>query len=172
MKASVILAAVILIGLKTTNGEHVKECSKFCLCTVDHIAICTGRNLNFIPKIPNDVTVFNMTETNLSYIGEFGFANITGNIIKKLVLEKNRIEFIHKFALRKFTFLKTLHISYEIRLDINILKMALTNIAKNHLRYINLLYNKWSILPNDIFANFTSSKIRKIWLAGIDHHFV
>ncbi|XP_076084820.1 toll-like receptor 2 [Mytilus galloprovincialis] len=107
-----------------------------------------------------------MNGTNLTYIDENGFDNLTKIILKRLFLTDNLISYIHPISLAKLKFLAKLYISNEPKLNVDVLKEALSFSAKQKLLRLIFEHNSWSHLPLDMFSNFTTNKVLQLRVTG------
>ncbi|CAC5359688.1 TLR13 [Mytilus coruscus] len=141
-------------------------CNTHCVCK-RQIAICSGISLNYVPRFPQGIAVVNLTQTNLSYIGEHTFYNLSfSKFIGKLVLQENFITNIHPKAFWNISALKTLHIANQPQLNITVLTKAFVSLNKKNLKMLYLLDNQWTEIPVDSFNAFKNSKLLKIILTG------
>ncbi|VDI19892.1 Hypothetical predicted protein [Mytilus galloprovincialis] len=121
---------VMTFGFLYMIKSHVaqKECHKHCKCTIvpskKRQAICTGRDLHYIPQFPDAITSVIMSGTNLTHIGENGFQNLTGIRLKDLKLHSNLISFIHEYAFVNLKYLASLRIVQETHLEVNVIKVS------------------------------------------------
>lgn len=107
------------------------DCHEQCKCSSKHHeAVCSGRDLIYIPLFPENIHVVTMNGTNLTYIDINGFDNLTIIGLKKLQLIDNLISYIHLNLFKNLKFLSTLLISNEDKLNVDVLKRALGNSAK------------------------------------------
>ncbi|CAC5363369.1 unnamed protein product [Mytilus coruscus] len=71
------------------------DCPRSCKCSSqqsnNHEAVCTGRELHYIPLFSENIHDVRMNGTNLTYIGENGFINLTKIILKKQQLGASNV---------------------------------------------------------------------------------
>lgn len=159
MNSYQILVFIVYAVLGKNNEDFDKR-----FCSYDkRIAFCSG-DMTYIPRLPNNILVLTVWNTNLKNIGKFAFYNLTHHIITKLNLSGNYIHNIHPQAFCNLNNLRTLAITNEPRLDVNNLKTALDNMKKKKLKVVHFNYNRWGTLPKDMFHSFGSSRIRYIYL--------
>ncbi|CAG2215566.1 unnamed protein product [Mytilus edulis] len=144
----------------------IVDCANDCQCLSKHVVICSGRDLNNIPRMPNGTQVVVINGTNLSHIRENGLVNLTDHVIKKIEFENNLISYIHPNAFNKMVYLKSLYIRYETRLNVNILKVAIGNMPKTHLKFLNFRSNEWTSFPQDMFTQFQKNSLKTLWMEG------
>ncbi|CAC5355585.1 unnamed protein product [Mytilus coruscus] len=129
-------------------------------------AICTGRDLHYIPQFPDAITSVIMSGTNLTHIGENGFQNLTDIRLKDLKLNNNLISFIHEYAFVNLQFLASLRIFQETHLEVNVLKISVGKMKTTNLRSLYFQNNNWLFLPVNMFSSFSYSQIRNVRIGG------
>ncbi|VDI39100.1 Hypothetical predicted protein [Mytilus galloprovincialis] len=156
----------ILVLLSAGGFSKSIDCPESCKCSLkqskNHEAVCTGRDLHYIPLFPENIHDVIMNGTNLSYIGENGFDNLTKITLKKLYLNDNLILYIHPHSFTKLVYLGKIYISDEKRLNVDILKTGLRFSTKEKLTDLIFDYNSWSYLPLDMFSNLTRNHVAKL----------
>ncbi|XP_071140565.1 toll-like receptor 3 [Mytilus edulis] len=168
----IYIISVLTFGFLYMTKSHVeqKECHKNCKCKImpskKYQAICTGRDLHYIPQFPDAITSVIMSGTNLTHIGENGFQNLTGIKLKDLKLNNNLLSFIHEYAFVNLTFLGSLRIFQETLLDVNVIKVSVGKMKTTNLRSLHFQYNNWLVLPIDMFSSFSYSQIRYVQIGG------
>lgn len=128
---------VLLYVLSTIKFTKSIKCPNNCKCppkhSNNHEVVCTGRDLRYIPLFPENIHDVRMNGTNLTYIDEHSFDNLTKIILKKLYLNDNLISYIHPMSLAKLKFLAQLYISDETRSNVDVLKKVLSFSTKQKL---------------------------------------
>ena len=161
---------VLLYVLITITFAKSIKCPNNCKCppkhSNNHEVVCTGRDLRYIPLFPENIHDVRMNGTNLTYIDEHSFDNLTKIILKKLYLNDNLISYIHPMSLAKLKFLAQLYISDETRLNVDVLKKVLSFSTKQKLKRLIFEQNSWCDLPIDMFSNFSSNKVMKVRMTG------
>lgn len=143
------------------------DCHEQCKCSSKHHeAVCSGRDLIYIPLFPENIHVVTMNGTNLTYIDINGFDNLTIIGLKKLQLMDNLISYIYPNLFKNLKFLSTLLISNEDKLNVHVLKRALGYSAKQKTQHLIFEFNKWSFLPIDLFSNFSSNEVTSLRIKG------
>ncbi|CAG2215439.1 unnamed protein product [Mytilus edulis] len=143
------------------------DCHEQCKCSSKHHeAVCSGRDLIYIPLFPENIHVVTMNGTNLTYIDINGFDNLTIIGLKKLQLIDNLISYIHPNLFKNLKFLSTLLISNEDKLNVDVLKRALGYSAKQKTQHLIFEFNKWSFLPIDLFSDFSSNEVTSLRIKG------
>ncbi|VDI71553.1 toll-like receptor 13 [Mytilus galloprovincialis] len=144
------------------------DCHKQCKCSSmqsnKHEAICRGRDLHYIPLFPENIYNVRMIRTNLT-IDKNGFDNLTYIILKKFELYDNLISYIHPNAFTNLTFLATLNISNENRLNVDVLK-KLVFFPSKKLEHLIFEHSNWSYLPLDMFSKFSRNKVTNLRIMG------
>ena len=164
-RVSLLMCIVIQTYDSGVNASIIK-CDKHCVCKRQTV-ICSGISLNYVPKFQPDIAVVNLTHTNLSYIGEHTFYNLSFSLyIRKLVLQDNFITFINPKAFWNISALKTLHIANQPQLNVNALRKTFKYLKKRNLKMLYLLDNQWTEMPVDTLNAFKNNKLLKLILRG------
>ncbi|XP_052089705.1 toll-like receptor 3 [Mytilus californianus] len=164
-RVSLVMCIVIYTHFNDLIASDI-TCNIHCVCKRQS-AICSGVSLNYVPRFPPDIAVVNLTHTNLSYIGEQTFYNLSfSKFIGKLVLQENFITYIHPKAFLNISALKTLYIANQPQLNITVLTKAFVSLNKRNLKMLHLLDNQWTEIPVDSFNAFKNSKLLKLILTG------
>ncbi|XP_071125723.1 toll-like receptor 13 [Mytilus edulis] len=145
------------------------ECLKpFCLCQKKSrgSAVCSGRSLHYIPRLPKYVRLVEFTNTSISVIETFGLVNLTFNQMETINFTGNLLLSIDKDAFRNLTFLDTLIISRESRLNLNSLKSSFMSLTRLKILVFGFSFNFWKSLPKDMFNNYHFSKVKSLFLEG------
>ncbi|XP_052089707.1 toll-like receptor 3 [Mytilus californianus] len=165
IRVSLVMCIVIYTHFTVVIASDI-TCNTHCVCKRQR-AICSGVSLNYVPRFPPGIAVVNLTHTNLSYIGEHTFYNLSfSKFIGKLVLQENFINYIHPKAFLNISALKTLHIANQPQLNITVLTKAFVSLNKRNLKMLHLLDNQWTEIPVDSFNTFKKSKLWKLILTG------
>ncbi|VDI39365.1 toll-like receptor 13 [Mytilus galloprovincialis] len=164
-RVSLLMCIVIYTHSNCAIGSDI-TCNKYCICKGQE-ARCTGISLNYVPRFPPGIAAVNFTHTNLSYIGEHTFHNLSfSKFIGKLVLLENFITYIHPKAFRNISTLKTLYIANQTQLNVTMLTNAFVFLNKSNLKQMHLRNNQWTELPVDTFITFKYSKLLKLFITG------
>ncbi|XP_052071166.1 toll-like receptor 3 [Mytilus californianus] len=144
-----------------------QKCHKNCKCTIrKHEAVCSGRDLHYMPQFPDKIVSVIMSGTNLTYIDKNGFQNLTYIRLKDLTLNNNLVTFIHEYSFVNLKFLASLRIFQETHLDVNLIKVSVGKMKTTNLRSLYFQKNDWLFLPVDMFSSFSDSQIRTVQIKG------
>ncbi|CAC5413277.1 unnamed protein product [Mytilus coruscus] len=134
---------------------------ELCKCTKFE-AICSGKNLIYIPRFPRDVESVTFLNGNIGMLSKERTKNLTFNVIYKLSFINNAIVRLEPDAFSTFITIKVLTISFEPSLLASDVMNALNNMNTAHLKSLNLINNDWMFLPDDMFKAIKTNKIQKI----------
>ncbi|CAG2250436.1 unnamed protein product [Mytilus edulis] len=163
---------VVSLGFLDLSHSYLMqiECHKNCKCKVRHSgrheAVCSGRDLHYIPQFPDKIVSVIMSKTNLTYIDRNGFQNLTYIRLKEFTLNNNLVTFIHKNAFVNLAFLACLRIYKETHLEVNVIKVSVGNMKTTNLRSLYFQNNNWLLLPIDMFSGLIESQIRNLQIKG------
>ncbi|XP_052071856.1 toll-like receptor 3 [Mytilus californianus] len=142
--------------------QNVIHCPvEFCTCA-DFDAVCSGKNLTYIPRFPKNVKIFTFLNGNIGTLSKKRTANLTFNNILKLNFKNNSIRQLEADTFSNFTSIVALTISSEPLLLATIVMHALNNMETAHFRSLTLTGNNWSFLPHDMFKAINMNKIHDI----------
>ncbi|CAC5408937.1 unnamed protein product [Mytilus coruscus] len=145
------------------------ECPKpFCLCYKKSRgrAVCSGRSLHYIPRLPKYVRSVTFTNTSISVIHKFGLVNLTFHQLERINFTGNLLLSIDKDAFLNLTFLDTLIISFEPRLTTHSLKSSFRSLPRLKILIFDFSFNFWKSLPKDMFNNYHLSNVKFLFLQG------
>ncbi|XP_078397809.1 toll-like receptor 2 type-2 isoform X1 [Cetorhinus maximus] len=127
------------------NAHQYDACQK---CNSDNFCNCSGLNLENVPRVLENVSVFDLSHNNISQIKDTDF--ITYVKLKRLLLQSNQIQSVADQAFQRNTQLEYLDLSNNL----------LTQLSPNWFKYLsklqhlNILGNKYTDLGSGgIFSN-------------------
>ncbi|CAG2207931.1 unnamed protein product [Mytilus edulis] len=144
-----------------------EECPKpFCKCQKksNGKAVCSGRSLHYIPRLPKYIRSVTFTNTSIRVIDKCGLLNLTFQQIEKINFTGNDLHSIDKDAFLNLTFLATLIVSSEPHLNISALKLSFQSLPRYKLLELRLNFNYWKSLPRDMFNNDHVSNVWHLFL--------
>ncbi|XP_063414793.1 carboxypeptidase N subunit 2-like [Mytilus trossulus] len=159
---------VVEFAFGDLSNDPVECPQPFCLCQKKSrgSAVCSGRSLHYIPRLPKYVYSVAFTNTSISFIETFGLFNLTFNQIERINFTGNLLLSIDKDAFRNLTFLDTLIISREPRLNLNSLKSSFMSLTRLKILVFDFAFNFWKSLPKDMFNNYHFSNVKSLFLEG------
>lgn len=114
------------------------------------LAICSC--LHYIPKVPKFVSVLELRNNFLPFIGRNTFRNISNNLITDLIFSKNNsLRNFTSDAFKDLNHLRTLELYHEKDVSVKSIKYSFSSLNKSSIRNIRLEYNGWERLPKDFF---------------------
>ncbi|CAG2207934.1 unnamed protein product [Mytilus edulis] len=157
---------VIELAFVDLSNDPVECLKPFCLCHKQSrgSAVCSGRSLHYIPRLPKYVRSVTFTNTSISAIETFGLVNLTFNQMERIKFTGNLLLTIDKDAFLNLTFLDSLIISHEPRLDIFSLKSSFMSLTRLKILFFDFSFNSWKSLPKDIFNNYHFSNVKSLFL--------
>ncbi|VDI29152.1 toll-like receptor 13 [Mytilus galloprovincialis] len=132
-----------------------------CKCTDDK-AICSGKNLTYIPRFPSGVQSVTFLNGNIGTLSIEKTKNLTFNEIKELNFTNNAIARLEPDTFSNLTNLSSLTISAEFSLFATDVKNALYNLKTASLKSLTLTCNNWSVLPDNMFRSIYTYNIQEI----------
>ncbi|XP_052068302.1 toll-like receptor 3 [Mytilus californianus] len=153
----------LLLGLimHVVSRDVVRCPIELCKCT-KFAAICSGKNLIYIPRFPVNVRTITFLNGNIRTLSRESIKNLTFNDILKLNFTNNAVVRLEPETFSNFTTIVALTISSEPSLLATDVMYALNNMKTAHLKSLTLTGNEWSFLPNDMFKAIKTNKIRNI----------
>ncbi|XP_071142101.1 toll-like receptor 4 [Mytilus edulis] len=142
----------------------IVDCANDCQCLSKHVVICSGRDLNNIPRMPHGTQVVVINGTNLSHIRENGLVNLTDHFIKKIEFKNNLISIgsTHKQYLHHRLILNICLTNNYLSNDETIFWKMFSPLVK--LKKLILSSASLSILPRYVFTNLNN--LRELSLAA------
>lgn len=123
-----------------------------------------NHHLPFIPPIPNNTLILKFTKNFLPLINQKTFQNITSTQLKKLILNKNKIQNITNNTFKIFPQLTFLNLNKN-QFPISILKKNFYKLHHNKLKKLYLIQITLPNLPINIFKYLQNiSTLQKISL--------
>lgn len=123
-------------------------------------AVCSGINMTYIPRLPIQISRVSITNGHLRQISASTMTNLTFNNISSLKLSNDLVKTIKYDSLRHLPHLKSLELSHEPDLDVNVVEGLMDSLPTKYLRFLVLQYNGWKYLPTEMFHSL--SKINNI----------
>ncbi|XP_076118018.1 toll-like receptor 6 [Mytilus galloprovincialis] len=169
-RGCVIMLFLLIIKFEcasTCMSSAPEECPKtFCKCQKksNGKAVCSGRSLNYIPRLPKYIRSVIFTNTSIRVIDKCGLVNLTFHQIEKINFTGNDLHSIDKDAFLNLTFLASLIVSSEPHLNVSVLKLSFQSFPRNKLSELRLTFNHWKSLPRDMFNNAHVSNVRHLFL--------
>ncbi|XP_052078325.1 toll-like receptor 13 isoform X1 [Mytilus californianus] len=166
----VITLCLLVIKFEFANLSSAPvECLKpFCQCQkkVNGKAVCSGRSLHYIPRLPKYVRSVTFTNTSIRFIDKCGLFNLTFHQIEKINFTGNVLRSIDKDTFLNLTFLDSLIVSSEPHLNITSLKLSFQSFPKLKMFELGFNFNFWKSLPRDMFNNYHVSNVKHLNLQG------
>ncbi|VDI53590.1 toll-like receptor 13 [Mytilus galloprovincialis] len=156
-----IICALLSVILHITRQDKIHCPIKLCTCT-KFTAICSGKNLTYIPRFPIGIKSFSFLQGNIGALSRERTKNLTFNVINELTLKNNAIVRLKPDTFSPFMKISSLTISFEPSLPATDVRNALHNMKTSSLRSLTLTNNNWSVLPHDMFTTISTKKIREI----------
>ncbi|XP_063414971.1 toll-like receptor 13 [Mytilus trossulus] len=159
----------------TCMSSAPEECPKpFCKCEKksNGKAVCSGRSLNYIPRLPKYIRSVIFTNTSIRVIDKCGLVNLTFQQIENINFTGNDLHSIDKDAFLNLTFLSSLIVSSEPNLNVSTLKLSFQSFQKYKLSALRLTFNYWESLPKDMFNNAHVSNVRLLFLQANNFTYV
>ncbi|CAC5356071.1 TLR13 [Mytilus coruscus] len=164
----VIILCLLVIKFEFANLSSAPvECLKpFCQCQKksNGKAVCSGRSLHYIPRLPKYVRSVTFTNTSIRFIDKCGLVNLTFHQIEKINFTGNVLRSIDKDAFLNLTFLDSLIVSSEPQLNITALKLSFQSLPRLKIFELGFNFNFWKSLPRDMFNNYHVSNVRHLFL--------
>ncbi|CAH8498302.1 unnamed protein product [Schistosoma turkestanicum] len=130
------------------------SCDGICDCSTEGVANCQGRGLKIIPSdLPKDIMELNMNHNELVSLPQNAFVNYKN--LRKIVLDNNRISFIHPQAFNNLRELSSLYMSSN---ELGLLPSNLFSQLSN-LKILYLHRNKISCIQRGSFAGLEHLQI-------------
>ena len=156
-----LLTLLILLFMK----EHVDSCKKdwqpcgdhFCCCH-GNTADCTDRSLEYIPRLPRNVTDLLFDRNKIQALTAEKFENIKDLEIMKLDLSWNGILTISRDAFKELRHLQELSLSDNYLINVTQLSMALFNISQN-LKQLKLNNCGFKNISNNFFEGLKETNL-------------
>ncbi|VDI34914.1 toll-like receptor 13 [Mytilus galloprovincialis] len=136
--------------MQVASRDKIKCPIELCKCT-ESAAICSGKNLTYIPRFPKDVRSVTFRNGNIGTLSKERNKNLTFNVITELSFINNTIVRLEPDAFSTFIKMNALTISSEPSLSANDVMNALNNMKTTRLKYLKLTDNKWKCLPDNMF---------------------
>ncbi|CAG2251117.1 unnamed protein product [Mytilus edulis] len=137
-------------------NENSRKKYTECKC-IKATATCSG--LNYIPKLPPNITKLILKNNILTVINRSSFRNISSVNIKKLWFENNSMEIIQVDAFYDFEYIAELRITNEKLLNITALKSSFQSLTIGTIRSLYLEKNDWYGLADDMFYHLVGANI-------------
>ncbi|CAC5413274.1 unnamed protein product [Mytilus coruscus] len=137
------------------------------LCQCQYLqAICSGENLTYIPRLPEQIRQVTFINGNIGILSRERIGNLTFNHIEKLKFASNRIFEMKPNKFANLTWINHLTLSLERSLDVFDVRNALIDIGtrSRDLKKLFLVDIGLTVLPNDMFNSLKTSKIDMISL--------
>ncbi|XP_063414369.1 toll-like receptor 13 [Mytilus trossulus] len=169
-RGCVIMLCLLVIKFEcssTCMSSAPEECPKpFCKCQKksNGKAVCSGRSLNYIPRLPKYVRSVIFTNTSIRAIDKCGLVNLTFQHIENINFTGNGLHSIDKDAFLNLTFLASLIVSSEPNLNISALKLSFQSLPKLKVYELEFNFNMWKFLPKDMFNNYHVSNVKHLIL--------
>ena len=169
-RVCVITLCLLVIKFEIANLSIAPvECLKpFCQCQkkVNEKAVCSGRSLHYIPKLPKYIRSVTFTNTSIRFINKGGLVNLTFHQIEKINFTGYALRSIDKDAFFNIPFLKSLIVSSEPHLNITFLNLSFQSLTKLKIYELDFNFNLWKSLPRDMFNNYHVSNVKHLILQG------
>ena len=161
-----LLTFLILLFMK----EHVDSCKKdwqpcgdhFCCCH-GNTADCTDRSLEYIPRLPRNVTDLLFDRNKIQALTAETFENIKDLEIMKLDLRWNGILTISRDAFKELRHLQELSLSDNYSINVTQLSMALFSISQN-LKQLKLNNCGFKNISNNFFEGLKETNLETLIL--------
>ena len=161
-----LLTLLILLCMK----EHVDSCKKywqpcgdnFCCCH-GNSAYCIDRSLEYIPRLPRNVTDLLFVRNKIKALTAETFDTIKDLEIMKLDLSSNGILTMSRDAFQELRQLQELSLSNNYLINVTQLSMALFNISWN-LKQLKLNNCGLRNLPNTFFEGLKETNLETLIL--------
>lgn len=135
-----IICALLSVILHITRQDKIHCPIKLCTCT-KFTAICSGKNLTYIPRFPIGIKSFSFLQGNIGALSLERTKNLTFNVINELTLKNNAIVRLKPDTFSPFTKISSLTISFEPSLPATDVRNALHNMKTSSLRSLTLTNN-------------------------------
>ncbi|XP_050414892.1 toll-like receptor 3 [Patella vulgata] len=157
---------VFLGSVHDAAVPHGKPCIKhnnrmICWCSLNYSNVnCSSQGLDFIPVLPNNTTVLDMSNNTLTDLNRNTTKNITNKHLSLLNISHNHISFIENGFLAALDNLTTLDVST------NPLSIAnLTKSLKNNSRKLKTIFMegmKWTKFPYDVMKVLENTTLSNV----------
>ncbi|TRY64430.1 hypothetical protein DNTS_017125 [Danionella cerebrum] len=165
LRTSLLGATEFISIFMVILAQGIEFSGNVCTCDQQHFCNCSSKNLQYVPKIPNNTLGLDLSFNRIKYI-KWNDLNYYDNL-KSLNLQNNKIRYIHKEALNSQRNLEVLDLSSNDLKDLS--SSWFLNLQS--LQHLNLVGNPYITLgPFPIFqclVNLRTLKLGSPSLTGV-----